>query len=149
MGTADATQILGALASQLQTTLAGTADPAIDGLQVNPRLVWNATPPAIDMYPADPFQSGIAFGVGNNEIRFIVRAMVNTPDQDSSQDLLLLMMSPHGPASVATAIMSDTTLGGTIEDILIIDSPSDFGVFADPGNGRSFLGCTWTVEVTP
>jgi hypothetical protein len=140
-------EIMQQIAGQIQSTLAGTVDPLIEGLQVNPLLTWNATPPAIDIYPADPFQEGIAFGHGKNEITFVVRARVNTPDQDSSQELLLEMMDPEGERSVALAILADQTLGGKVET-LGVEGPSDFGVFQDPGQSAT-LGCTWKVVVTP
>jgi len=145
--------IMLALADQIAVELTGgstspgTGTPAVDGLAVNPMLVWNPTPPAIDVYPADPFQNGIAFGRGNNEIFLTVRARVDTPDHEAAQDLLLSLMDPVAVTSVAAAITSDRTLGGVVERV-DVEGPTDYGVFIDPGGG-ALLGCTWKARVTP
>lgn len=141
-------EIMEALAGQIQDTLVGTADPLIDGLQVYPFLLVNPTPPAIDIYPGDPFQEGIAFGRANNNMFFNVRARVNTPDHEGAQELLLSMMDPRETTSVALALTDDKTLGGKVEHVSVA-GPSDYGVFVDPGGAGAWLGCTWRVEVLP
>jgi hypothetical protein len=139
-----------ALATQLQNVLcsAGTADPLIEQLQVDGRFVFNPTPPAIDIYPADPFQEGIAFGHANNDLNFIVRARVHTADHEAGQDLLLSMMDPDATTSVALAILTDKTLGSTVGR-LSVTGPSGFGVFPNASGvmDGSLLGCTWNVRV--
>lgn len=140
-----------ALASQLNTHLAGggTADPVIENLQVDGRLMFNPTPPAIDIYPADPFQQQLAMGKGNKEMFFLVRARVSTADHEGGQDLLLSMMDPDSSTSVAKTLERDRTLGSVVEH-LVVDGPSGFGVFPEPiPNTGALLGCTWTVEVYP
>ena len=146
-------EIMLALADQIALTLTGgttspgTAAAAVAELSVNPLLVWNPSPPAIDIYPADPFQEGIAFGKGNVDMNFEVRARVNTPDHDGAQELLLSLMDPVAVTSVAAAIVSDRTLGGVVEHVMV-EGPSDYGFFVDPGGG-ALLGCTWKARVTP
>ncbi len=54
-----------ALADQIATVLAD------DTIQVAPMLVWSPTPPAIDIYPADPFQEQLAMGLGNDVIHLL------------------------------------------------------------------------------
>lgn len=140
-----------ALADQIDVQLggAGTSDPLIENLQVVGELFPNATPPAIDVYPADPFQEGIAYGRGNNALRFTVRARVNTPDHEGAQLLLLSMMDPRAETSLALAVLSDKTLGGKVDD-LQVSGPSDYGIFDAIGiNTGAYLGCTWLVEVLP
>jgi hypothetical protein len=139
-------EIMEALADQIRENLAGTADPAIDGLQVEPLLLINPSPPSIDIYPADPFQESIAFGRANNNMRFVVRARTGTADNRGAQDLLLSMMDPRSTTSVALAILEDRTLGGDVEHVHV-EGPSSYGVFAEEGG--SLLGCTWTAVVTP
>jgi hypothetical protein len=150
-------EILDAIADQIQAQLAsglGTADPLLDELQVYQRMVWNPTPPTIDMYPASEFQTQMGMGRGNNELFFTVRARVNTPDHEGAQDLLLAMMDPQDSLSVSAAITAagtaspSKTLGGMVENVTIAEGPTDFGVFTDPG-GSSLLGCTWRVRVLP
>ncbi len=138
-----------ALAAQIETTLGGTADPqVVEGLSVYPLLELNPTPPAIDIYPDTPFQEPLAFGNGNNSMNFTVRARVNTPDNDGAQELLLTMMDPNAQTSVALAILSDTTLGGKVDDVAV-EGPSDYGVFVEPSGAGAFLSCTWRAKVLP
>lgn len=143
------TAIMDALATQIASVYSGgTADPVIDDLQVEPRLVWNPTPPAVDIYPASPFQERVAMGAGNNELFLTVRARVNTPDHEGAQDLLLSMMDPTASTSVAMAITSDRTLGNTV-DYVDAEPPTEFGVYQDPGGSGALLACGWRVRVLP
>jgi hypothetical protein len=150
-------EILDALADQIQAQLAnsvGTADPLLDELQVYQRMIWNPSPPTIDMYPAPEFHIPLGMGRGNNELFFTVRARVNTPDHEGAQDLLLAMMDPQDDLSVSAAITAEgtaspsKTLGGMVESVTVVEGPTDFGVFTDPG-GNPLLGCTWRVRVLP
>jgi hypothetical protein len=146
---ASLTEIMDALASQIDSRLVGTADPLIEGLQVDGRMVFNPTPPSVDVYPADPFQEGLAFGKGNNEVFLTVRARVSTAEHEGGQDLLLSMMDPEATTSMAQAILFDRTLGAKVERVNVT-GPSAFGVFPDAGgSGSALLGCTWTVRVFP
>ncbi len=131
-----------ALATQL---LAGLA--SVPELQVAPLLVWNPTPPAIDIYPADPFQEQDSFGLGNTVVFLSVRARVTTPDHDGAQELLLSLMDPRAATSVQQAILADYTLGGAVTQALLEEGPSNYGIFPDPSGQGAYLGCTWTVRV--
>lgn len=143
--------IMDALAAQIQTELGGTADPLIERLQVDGRLIPSPTPPAIDVYPGDPFQERMTMGhgAGNNELFFTVRARVSTADNEAGQDLLLSLMDPDAPESLAEAVLSNRTLGGVVERVGNVDGPSQFGLFGDPGGQGNLLGCTWRVRVIP
>ncbi len=141
------TEIMQALAGQIENTLGGTADPqVIEGLSVYPLLEPSPTPPAIDIYPDTPFQEAVGFGPGNNSMNFTVRARVNTPDNEGAQELLLTMMDPGSSESVALAILSDETLGGTVGQVSV-DGPSDYGVFVEPSGNGAYLSCTWRAKV--
>lgn len=138
-------EIQGALADQIATEL----DGVVDNLQVVDRLVWNPTPPCIDVYPSDPFQEQQTFGAGRNVIYLDVRARVNTPDHDGAQEVLLAMMDPNADTSVLQAIGADETLGGAVAQAFVSAGPSNYGIFPDPSGQGAFLGCTWTVRVSP
>jgi hypothetical protein len=142
-------EIMQALADQIQSTLCGTADPLIDRLQVDGKLVWNASPPAVDIYPADPFTEQIGMGPGNKALYLTIRARVNTPDHEGAQELLLSMMDPRSATSVEQAILADKTLGSKVSDATVDEGPSEYGAFVDPGGGGALLGCTWRVRVIP
>ena len=134
--------IMDALASQIQTSL----DSVIPDLQVDGRLIPSPSPPAIDVYPADPFQEQASFRPGDKTYFFTVRARVSTVDNEAGQDLLLSMMDPDATTSVAKAIESDRDLGGVVAN-LKVEGPSGFGVFVDASREGNLLGCTWTVTI--
>jgi hypothetical protein len=139
-----------ALASQIEDVLCGTLNPVIPLLQVDGRFVFNPTPPAIDVYPAEAFSSQLAMGRGNRELMFTVRARVSTAESEGGQDLLLSMMDPLATTSVARAIESDDTLGGLVDEVTV-NGPTGFGVFPSVGVDTSgnLLGCTWEVGIMP
>lgn len=142
--------VMDALAAQIQSQLSGTSDPVIENLQAHGRLNFNPTPPAVDVYPADPFVDRLTFGKGNITYYLTVRARVSTADSDGGQGLLLSMMDPDATTSMERAIVYDRTLGGKISKLNIHEGPSAYGVFPDPsGQSGSLIGCTWTVRVVP
>ena len=145
----DVGEIMDAMATQIQGVLCGTADPLIEELQVYGRFLENPTPPAIDIYPADPFTVGLGFGSGNREFNFTVRARVTTADHEAGQDLLLSMMDPDAATSVAEALEGSGTASALVDDIAVVDGPTGFGVFPSTGPDGNLLGCTWTVRVLP
>ena len=142
-------EVMDAIADQLD----GLTDD-FPGLQVSGRMLWNPTPPAIDVYPAEPFQEPLTFGRDDWALNFTVRARVNTPDHEGAQELLLAMMDPNEATSVAKAITAAgtaspaKTLDGAVENV-VVDGPSDYGFFVDPGSTDALLGCTWNVRVIP
>ena len=136
----DAPTILAAAAEQIKTVLSSE----IDDLQVEPSMMWNPSPPAIDIYPADPFYTDIAFGPVS-ELEFEIRARVDTPDREGAFALIVSMMDPASAASVRAALYGDTTLGGAVEN-LACTPPSGLGYFTDPG-GNPLLGTTWQLTV--
>lgn len=141
--------IMDALATSIDNELCGTASvPIIPYLQVDGRMVPSPTPPAIDIYPSDPFQEPLGYGGTNNVIYLTVRARVGTPDSEGGQDLLLSMMDTDADTSVAGAILANKTLGGSVGQLSIASGPSAFGVFEATGTtDGNLLGCTWTVRV--
>ena len=137
-----------ALADQVYDVLCGTANSPIADLQADGRMIPSPTPPAIDVYPADPFVEPMSFGSPENVYMYLtVRARVTTADNEAGQDLLLSMMDPSASTSVAQAIMSDKTLGGVVRKLNVTAGPSAFGVFEDTGGDGNLLGCTWTVWI--
>lgn len=140
-------EIIEALRDQLATTLT----PLIPGLQVERGLVPNPTPPAIDIFPADPFQAPLAFGIGTQEIFLTVRARVNTPDHEGAQETLLDLVDPRAATSLTSAIEEDPSLGDTVEDAAVADGPTGYAYYEGPPGsvGATYLGCSWTVRITP
>jgi hypothetical protein len=58
------------------------------------------------------------------------------------------MMDPRAETSMQAAILSDETLGGTVDSLTVL-GPTGFGVFPSTGPDGNLLGCTWTVQVIP
>lgn len=145
-------EIQQAMANQILEELsigtAGTAVPRIADLQVDHLMNIDPTPPAIDIYPADPHQDALTFGKSNNEMSFTVRARVSTADHQGGQSLLLTMMDPSALTSVTKAITSDRTLGGKVSG-LGVSGPSGFGLYLDAGGQGSLMGAVWTVRTMP
>jgi hypothetical protein len=132
--------ILAAVVSQISDAV----DDDIPDIQVQPGIMWNPTPPAIDVYPADPLFEDVSYGPVS-KFRLTVRARVDTPDREGAQDLLLSLMDPASDIAVRNVLYADEKLGGKAENLLV-SSPSEFGYFQDPGGG-ALLGCTWLAEV--
>jgi hypothetical protein len=136
-------EVVGAMASAL--------DPlklTIPDLQVYPFLNYNPTPPSIDIYPADLFQTGSGFR-DDSDVFFTVRARTTTADHEAGQKALLRMLDRHAPESVEEALTLDQTLGGRVHSTGIAeDGVSGYREYLeDPqANGR-LIGCEWRVHV--
>ena len=111
----------------------------IPGLQIYPYLNSNPTPPSLDVYPGDPFQTGAGFGVGESQLYFTIRGRVSTADQEAGQKLLLRMLDPSDAASVEAAIADISTV--------VPEGVSGFREYLEDtaANGR-LLGCEWRVS---
>ena len=137
------TKIAEGMAAAVETLAA-----EIDNLQVSSYLLLHPTPPAVDIYPGDPFQDGDGFGAGNNSLFFTVRARTTTADHQGGQGVLYQLLEPD--SGVQDALESDQTLGGLVDTLAVTpEGISGFRVYADSGGDGQFLGCEWRVEVKP
>jgi hypothetical protein len=110
----------------------------IPGLQINGYFNRIPTPPAIDIYPADPFLDQSAMGVTPKKVWWTVRARVSNSDPQSASHTLLRLMDPSDPASVEAALVdADAHVGsdGTV---------SGFVTFTDD-NQSDLIGAQWRV----
>jgi hypothetical protein len=135
-----------ALADQIEAQLGGTANPAIETLQVGARLNPNPSPPSVDIYPGSPFTETIAYG-RSRQYWFTVRARVSTSDNEAGQDLLLAMMDDGADESVEAAIRSVKSYANA--KLGDVEGPTEFGVFRDSAGEESLLGCIWRVALIP
>jgi hypothetical protein len=112
----------------------------IEGLQVYGFMNTNPTPPSLDVFPGDPFQTGAGFRAGSTQVWFTVRARVSTADQEAGQKLLLRLLDTHDVASVENALADTATV--TVEGV------SGFREYLEDSasNGR-LLGCEWRVTL--
>ena len=111
------------MADQIRDTLESAFSSSNVDIQVEPTLVVDATPPTVDIFPAD-----IAYGTetrgmgGRGELLFTVRTRVNPNDADANQVLLYELMDDLTGASVVGALLDDTTLGGLAADVHVDES---------------------------
>jgi hypothetical protein len=135
-------ELTAAIASQLEQRLV----PQVDVLQVTATANRNPTPPAIDLYPDDPFQEPDTYGVANRTAAFIVRARVTDLDVDAGQTLLLELMDPASTKSVIAALAEDGSFGGACQDSTV-EGPTRWGDYTD-ASGETLLGCQWRLRTT-
>lgn len=136
-------EIVEAMAEALEPLKASIPD-----LQVYPYLNYNPTPPSIDIYPADLFQTGSGFG-DDADAFFTVRARTTTADHEAGQKALLRMLDRRAPESVEEALTVDQSLGGHVQAVAVAeDGISGYREYLeDPqANGR-LIGCEWRVLV--
>lgn len=143
MSDASLLEVMNAVAQQLQDWVA----PGVEGIQIEPLFVRDPTPPCIDIYPGDPFGEQIAFASANRELLFTVRARVSAADQVAGQQLLLELMD-RDSGSVLSALTTDRTLGGVVDDS-VVEGPSGFSSYAAASGAAtgSLLGCEWRLRV--
>src|SRR4029077_10814414 len=133
-------ELTAGIASQLEQRL--TIE--IPVLQITPTANRNPTPPAVDLYPADPFQEPDSFGPENRQAIFVIRARVTDLDADTGQTLLLEMMDPDSAKSVLAALAVDGTFGGACQDSTV-EGPASWGEYPDEGGG-TLIGCQWRLR---
>jgi hypothetical protein len=119
----------------------------IDGLQITAYLNGNPTPPALDIYPATPFQDSL--GRDDATVYFTVRARTTFADSVAGQQGLYRMLDPHGPESVQAHLEADQTLGGAAQAVAVVaEGVSGFTEYMeDAGAGGRLVGCEWRVRV--
>lgn len=140
--------------AKLATILDQMADAIADALsgvdvdvQVEPRMVWNPTPPCVDIWPADPSTDEELAGFDDDGAKLIsVRARVGTADHEAGQDLLLALMDPEDDLSIRVALEDDQTLNGYASSVFVRDQ-SGYQMFPTADNTGAYLGCQWTVLV--
>lgn len=126
------------LLQDVADALAPLADE-IPELNIYPLWTDTPTPPALDVYPGSPFQTGAGFGPANNQVFLTVRARVAMHDPTAGQQVLLRLLDPADPACVERAL----------GDVVAVTEAgvSGFTQYADdaPVNER-MLGCEWRVS---
>jgi hypothetical protein len=102
--------------------------PGGELLTVSAYMWFNPTPPAIDIFPADPSAEDAAFGPSSLKL-WTIRARVAAVDEEGNQDILLALLEDSGATSLRAAILgSDTTLRDLVEG-LDLDQPTGFQVY--------------------
>lgn len=128
MAQATSLQIREALADALRTHY--TAEITDLDIQVEPRMVFNPTPPTFDIIPNTPARDPATEGMGDvhGAFRFHVRLRV-AGDEEAQQELLYAAMDETDDLCVAAALYEDQ-FGGYIGDISV-EAPTGFELAQD------------------
>lgn len=114
--------------------------------QTTAYFLANPSPPSIDVMPG-----GIAYDTamarGNDDLTYIVRAIVPLTLDLGSQAKLDTLLDRSGATSMKATLEADKTLGGVVSDLRVTEA-SEYKVYAVVG-GTDALGVEFTVEVIP
>ena len=105
---------------------------------MTPYLQPNPTPPSIDIYPGDPFQSGAGFRDGDTEF-WTVRARDTTADRGRPAGAAA-DAGPGRPGLDPTTI-DDAPPPSSQEGV------TGYRVYLEDGRDGSLIGCEWRVSV--
>lgn len=105
----------------------------IDGLQIFQGRNQQPTPPALDVYPGDPFLVGAGMGPESKQAFWSVRARASSADQDAQQ-VLIRLLDPADAASVEAAL-----------DLIDIGVANDGYVTGFRDDTDGLVSCEWRV----
>ena len=109
--------------------------------QVSAYRLDAATPPALMVVGFDVVER---VGMGSFQLGFLVQGLAGAPTDKGAQIRLDKWISPTGSLSVWRAIESDKTLGGVVDNAVVLRC--DGAQFIETKHGE-FLGSTWHVQV--
>jgi hypothetical protein len=144
-------EILEAAGDQIRETMDAESDWAI---QVEPSMILNPTPPAIDIYPAEQFSDSASGGhaatyAASAEGEFInVRARVAPNDNIANQEVLLELLDPESDMCLVQALYDDRSLNGHVAD-LSLESTSGFVLVPKIDGSAMHIGVIWRFLVIP
>ncbi len=137
-------EIQDALADQIRTVISDD----VDGVQVEPRMVLIPAAVCIDVYPGTPFYIQIGYGHTEVEVRYTIRARVNTAENEGAQGLLLDLLDPRSSASIVAAVAANKTLTGKVDRVYLEEEgASGFQIFQDAGGQGNYMGVQWNMRV--
>lgn len=93
---------------------------AITGLRTAATMPDQPNPPIAIVMPQS-VSYDTAFGRGLDTYEFVVLVVVGRVDERTAQNLLDGYCNPTGATSIKTAIESDRTLGGEVNDLRVTD----------------------------
>lgn len=129
MARASSLEIREAVADQIRSHY--TAQVTDLDVQVEPRLVFNPTPPTIDIMPNTPARDPDTEGMGDvhGAYRFFVRLRV-AGDEEAQQELLYAAMDETDDLCLALALLDEPTLNG-YADSVNVEAPTGFEIAQD------------------
>lgn len=134
-----------AIREALRAALAGNATIAA-GWQISGYMLALPQPPAIDIRPGSAtFDS--AMSRGNDELEFIIRAMVAFNSDQGAQVKLDTLLDTTTSSAIKTVIESDRTLGGVVSYVQVRERAPYQGLTVE--GQPPILGVEFTVLVLP
>lgn len=112
-----------------------------DSRQVSPYRKESPTPPALMVIG---FGEVARVAMGSWEMEFLIQGLAGAPTQESAQIRLDKWISPRGATSVWTALESDKTLNGKVNNVIV--TLCDGAQFIETPSGE-VLGSTWHVQI--
>jgi hypothetical protein len=128
-------QIRAGLVANIKAVVGNTA-------QVSPYRSHAPTPPTIMV---TGFGEVAKVAMGSWEIdNFLIQGLAGAPTQESAQMRLDTWLSPEGATNIWTAIESDKTLGGIVNNAIV--TRCDGAQFIETPGGE-VLGTTWHIQI--
>lgn len=144
MARASSLEIREAMADQIRNHY--SAEITDLAFQVEPRMVFNPSPPTIDIQPNTPARDSDSAGFGevDGAYRFYVRLRVSG-DEAAQQELLYGAMDETDDLCVANALLDDPTLNGYAASVSV-EAPTGFELAMDISE-RPLMSVRWPVLV--
>jgi hypothetical protein len=133
----------------IRTALKAALDDAtygVTGWQTSAYMLAQPQPPSIDIRPAGT-RFDTAMGRGNDDMTFMVRAMVAFNSDQGAQIKLDTLIDATSAGGLKTVLEHDKTLGGVISNLRVMDV-SDYKALIVEG-APPMLAVEFTVEVLP
>jgi hypothetical protein len=127
--------------SAIRAGLTANIQASIADVNMTGYLMTPPEPPCFEIdFPADSFVYDFTAHRGGDELDLIVRGIVSMGDPDAGQKNLDLWLD----GAVKTAIESDKTLGGAVEDLRVTQATGHRRV---PIDNTVYLCAEWTVHL--
>lgn len=115
----------------------------ISGLRTSPELIDNPTPP-VALINLDTIDYDLAMKQGLTQYNFTITVIVGRAAEREQQRKLDLYCQPTGSYSVKSAVESNRTLSGVIQDLRVTSSSSIGSIQI---NDQTYLAAEFTVTV--
>ena len=115
----------------------------ISGLRTSPELIDNPTPP-VALINLDSIDYDLAMKQGLTQYNFMITVIVGRAAEREQQRKLDLYCQPTGDLSVKSAVESNRTLSGVIQDLRVVSSGSIGSITI---NHQTYLAAEFTVTV--
>ena len=111
-------------------------------------LLTPPEPPCFEVAsPDDGYVYGPTFQRGTDSVTIIVRGIIQLGESTESQKTLDDWMEPSGSTSVKTLLESDRTLGGAVDDLMVVSVIGPRRLATPEVPGAIYLCAEWLVRI--